>query len=430
MTVFSTLLLFITFSLLLALLAALMVVLPWLRANKQVAVPVDNRLIDLNIDVYKSRLRELAVDRDSDTIDAAQYDVQKTELERQLLDAEQITTPMQVPSSKGLFAIMICVPLLAVMAYVLISDRSDVFSLWRSQDNLNQVADELLTGQIEVLPEWAFEDGAGLFSTIQTNVHRNASDPFRWMVLSEIFLSFEEPESALEALSRAYRLSPDDANIAAEYAQLSFLASGGSLDSEIRRVLEDILKADPDNEAAQMLMARGEAQAGNYEQAQSWITKMRSNIELHPKDASQQASHALTGLEELSADITRQKLQAAQGVDILVTVNSSLLPLITADDVLFVAISAANGGPPFAAKRVPISNLQQGNIEVSLSDIDAMMADRTLQSARASGEQLVVSARISRSGDAVSASGDLSANPVVLPREQQQVNIEINQQVP
>lgn len=426
MTVFSTLLLFIIFSLLLALFAALMVVLPWLRANKKASPPVDNRLINLNIDVYKSRLRELGADKAIGTINEAQYATQRTELERQLLDAEQIATPMQAPSIKGLFAIMVCVPLLAIMAYVLISDRSDVFSLWRAQDNLNPVADELLTGKIDVLPEWAFEDGAGLFSTIQTNVHRNASDPFRWMVLSEIFLSFEEPESALEALSRAYRLSPDDKNIAAEYAQLSFLASGGSLDIETRRVVEDILKADPDNEAAQMLMARGEARAGNYEQAQGWITKMRSNIEQNPKEDT----HALMGLNELTADITRQQTQAAQGVDISVTINTSLLPLVMADDVLFVAIRAAAGGPPYAAKRVPISSLQQGNIKVSLSDIDAMMADRTLQPARASNEQLVVTARISHSGNATSESGDLSSNPVVLRSDQQQVNIEINQQVP
>ena len=426
MTVLSTLLLFITFSLLIALLAALMVIMPWLRSDKNAPVTIDNRLIDLNIDVYKSRLRELAADKEIGTIDAAQYAIQRTELERQLLDAEQVATPMQAPSIKGLFAIMVCVPLLAIVAYVLISDRSEVFSLWRSQDNLNQVADELLTGKIDVLPEWAFEDGAGLFSTIQTNVHRNAADPFRWMVLSEIFLSFEEPESALEALSRAYRLAPDDKNIATEYAQLSFLASGGRLDIETRRVLEDILKADPDNEGAQMLMARGEAQAGNYEQAQSWIAKMRSNIKKNPK----QDNHALTGLDELTADIARQESQAAEGVAISVTINTSLLPLVMADDVLFVAIRAAAGGPPYAAKRVPISNLKQGNIDVSLSDIDAMMADKTLQSARVSGEQLVVTARISHSGNALSESGDLSANPMVLQSDQQQVSIEINQQVP
>jgi cytochrome c-type biogenesis protein CcmH len=426
MTVFSTLLLFITLSLLLALLAALMVILPWLRSNQEGPVAIDNRLIDLNVDVYKSRLRELAADKEAGNIDAAQFAAQRTELERQLLDAEQIATPMQAPGLKGQLAIIMFVPVLSVLAYMLISDRSEVFSLWQAQDNLGQVADELLTGKIDVLPEWAFEDGAGLFSTIQTNVHRHADDAYRWMVLSEIFLSFEEPESALEALSRAYRLSPDDANIAAEYAQLNFLANGGSLDIETRRVLQDILKTDPDNESAQMLMARGEAQAGNYQQAQTWITKMRSNLQQNPSADT----HALTGLDELTADITRQQAQAAEGIEISVTVDTSLLPLVTADDVLFVAIRAAAGGAPYAAKRVAISNLKQGNIGLSLSNLDAMMPDRTLQTARATAEQLVVTARISHSGNALSKSGDLSANPVVLKSDQQQVQIEINQQVP
>ena len=190
MTVFSTLVIFIIFSLLVALLAALIVIVPWLRSSREAPDPVDNRLIDLNIDVYKSRLRELAADKAIGTIDDVQYIDQKTELERQLLDAEQIATPMQLPSLKGQLALIVCVPVLAICAYVLFSDRSDVFDLWRAQDRVGEVSEELLSGKIEVLPEWAFEDGAGLFTTIQTNVHRNADDSYRWMVLSEIFLSF------------------------------------------------------------------------------------------------------------------------------------------------------------------------------------------------------------------------------------------------
>ncbi|TXD98460.1 c-type cytochrome biogenesis protein CcmI [Psychrobacter frigidicola] len=426
MNVFSTFGLFITLSLLVAVLAALVVIVPWLRAKKGVPAVEDNRLIDLNIDVYKSRLRELATDKEEGTLNEEEYLAQKTELERQLLAAEQIATPMQTPSLKNQLILIIFVPVIAGLAYFFISDRSSVFELWQAQDKVGDIADELLTGKIDVLPEWAFEDGAGLFSTIQTNVHRNAGDSYRWMILSEIFLSFEEPESALEALSRAYRLSPEDENIATEYAQISFLTNGGSLDDENRRVLADILKANPDNEGAQMLMARGEAKAGNYKEAQGWIDKMRRHLAQVPSDDT----HALSGLDELTATIAQQQAQAAAGVDVSVTVNTSLLPLVTADDVLFVAIRAAAGGPPFAAKRVPISNLKQGNIAVSLSDLDAMMADKTLQSARASGEQLVVTARISHSGTALSQSGDLSSNPVVLKSDQQQVNLEINQQVP
>ena len=107
-----------------------------------------------------------------------------------------------------------------------------------------------------------------------------------------------------------------------------------------------------------------------------------------------------------------------------------MLPLVKADDVLFVAIRDVNGGPPFAAKRLPISTIKQGEVNVSLSDLDAMMPTRTLKSARADKVQLAVIARISHSGNAVAESGDLSGNPVVISAEQNQVNVDINQQVP
>nr|WP_255017140.1 hypothetical protein [Psychrobacter sp. PraFG1]UTT87792.1 hypothetical protein MN210_17195 [Psychrobacter sp. PraFG1] len=38
-----------------------------------------------------------------------------------------------------------------------------------------------------------------------------------------MFLSLEATDSAIEALSRAYRLSPDNEEIATTYAQISFL---------------------------------------------------------------------------------------------------------------------------------------------------------------------------------------------------------------
>lgn len=424
----STFGLFITLCLLSSLIFALIVILPWLRSKKNVLSKgeVDNQLIDLNVDVYKARLRELAADKDAGTINEAQYQSQKTELERQLLDAEHQATPMQTPGIKSRLIIMVWVPVLTGLAYMLISDRSSVFTLWHAQDTVGQVADDLLTGKMDQPPEWAIKDGPALISAMQTNVYRHADDPTRWMRLSELFLSLEATDSALEALSRAYRLSPDDESIATTYAQISFFARGGSLDPTSRRVLENVLKANPQHEGAQMLMAMGEARAGNYKQAQGWISRLRQSISQKPGDHTQ----ALTSLDELTANISAQQAQAAEGVDISVTVNSSLLPVVKGDDVLFVAIRAAAGGPPYAAKKVPISALKQGKIEVSLSSLDAMMPDRTLQIARAAGEQLVVTARISRTGNASSQSGDLSSNPVVLKKDQQQVNIEINQQIP
>ncbi|WP_298739677.1 c-type cytochrome biogenesis protein CcmI [uncultured Psychrobacter sp.] len=426
MTLFSTIGLFIALSLFMALILAVIAITPWLRAARIKSNPVDNQLLDINVAVFRERLAELKIDKDSGTIDDTHYQNQKLELERQLLDAQREVTPMVAPGIKSRLIVMVWVPVLAAMAYLLIGNRTPVFELWTSEDKVGQVADDLLTGKIDQPPAWAIEDSRQLISAMQTNVYRHADDPDRWMRLSELFLSLEATPSAIEALSRAYRLSPENEEIATSYAQISFFANEGRLDANIRRVLQDVLVDNPQHEGAQMLMAMGEARSSNFDEAQGWISRLRNSIAAKPGDHSR----ALASLDELSANINAQKAQAAQGVDVTVVVNSSLLPLVKGDDVLFVAIRDVNGGPPFAAKRLPISVIKQGEANISLSDLDAMMPERTLASARAQKTQLAVIARISHSGNAVAESGDLSGNPVVISSDQNQVNVEINQQVP
>lgn len=426
MTLFSTIGLFIALSLFIALIFAVIAITPWLRAARIKANPVDNQLLDINVAVFRERLAELKSDKDNGTIDDSHYQNQKLELERQLLDAQREVTPMVAPGIKSRLIVMVWVPVLAAMAYLLIGNRTPVFELWTAEDKVGQVADDLLTGKIDQPPAWAIEDGRQLISAMQTNVYRHADDPDRWMRLSELFLSLEATPSAIEALSRAYRLSPENEEIATSYAQISFFANEGQLDANIRRVLQDVLVENPRHEGAQMLMAMGEARSSNFDEAQGWISRLRNSIAAKPGDHSR----ALASLDELSANVSAQKAQAAQGIDVTVMINSSLLPLVKGDDVLFVAIRDVNGGPPFAAKRLPISVVKQGEANVSLSDLDAMMPERTLASARANKTQLAVIARISHSGNAVAESGDLSGNPVVISADQNQVNVEINQQVP
>ncbi len=427
MTLFSTLGLFIALSFLITLVLAIIVVMPWLRAKRAQNMPVDNQLLDLNIAVFRERLAELKVDKDSGTIDDNHYQNQKLELERQLLDAQRQIAPMVAPGLKSRVLLIVWVPVLTALAYLLIGDRTPVFNFWSAEDKVGQVADDLLTGKIDQPPAWAIEDdGRELITTMQSNVHRHADDPNRWMRLSELFLSLEATDSALESLSRAYRLSPDNEEIATTYAQISFFANEGQLDTNSRRVLQDVLSKNPQHEGAQMLMAMGEARSSNYDQAQGWIQRLRDSISAKPGDHTK----ALASLDELSANVSAQEQQAAQGIEVTVTINSSLLPLIKGDDVLFVAIRDVNGGPPFAAKRLPISVIKQGEASISLSDLDAMMPERTIASARAAKTQLAVVARISHSGNAIAESGDLSGNPVVISSDQNQVNVEINQQVP
>lgn len=469
-----TLVIFVALAIILTLVLAVIVLMPWLRVDKSAQ---NNQLIVLNIEVFKERLEELKADYNLGGMSEAEFKTQKTELERQLLLAsddknslildDNLDTDLAhnghsssaiakaqreqrfTRSAKARLTILICVPILMIMAYFLSGDRTAVTNLWQAQDKVGQVADDLLTGKIDAPPEWATEDSIGLMGAIQTNVHHHAYDPMRWMRLADILMAFEANDQALEAQSRAYRLSPEDEEVAVAYAQTKFFTSGGMLDSSSREALQNVLRKNPEHQGAQMLMAMGEARSGNYEQAQAWVERLRRGIAARDGDHSE----ALNSLNELSRNIAQQQqaaLQAqtsgaksttdsaasAQSVAVTVTLNKSLDSMVEPSDILFVTVQEATGGAPLAVKRVPATQLSSAvsGFNIELNDNDAMMPTHTLSKAMVEGKSLVVKARISKSGQAMTASGDLEATD--LPLEYQgvagdlKVALEINKQVP
>lgn len=400
---------------------ALIVVYPWLTGTK----PSDNRLMAVNVDTFYERLDELQSDKDSGVISDEFYNAQVLSLQRQLIDAKR-QTPVMLPSStKSRLIVLVWIPILCALFYLTIADRSAVFKLWVAQDAVGQVADDLLTGKTDTPPDWATKDSSALISAMQTNVHYHAYDANRWMRLSELFMSLEATPQALEALARAYRLAPNDEKIASTYAQVSFFANDGKLDNTILKVVDTILKNNPTHEGALMLMAMADARAGRFDNAKLWVGKLRTLI------ASKSGDHtsALASLDKLEQTIDDQKNTASQGITVNVTIDKALQSNIQPTDTLFVAISDIKGGAPYAVQKLALSDTNADKISVNLSNFNAMLKDRTLAVAYQNNVTLVVSARISKSGNAMSQSGDLSANPVPLAK-QKTVDIVINQIVP
>lgn len=416
-----SLLLFFTLCAVLSVVLAAVVIYPWLKAR---AVN-DNRLMAVNVEVFHNRIAELDADKAAGVIDEAYYTAQSTELKRQLIAAQAQDQNYAPVGIKSRLIVMIWIPLLAALAYLTTSDRTPAFTLWAAQDSVGQVADDLLTGKIDTPPQWAIKDSAALISAMQTNVHAHAYDANRWMRLSELFTALDAKPQALEALSRANRLEPDNVEIAMTYAQASFFANNGALDATAREVVLGILRQVPEHEGALMMMAMGETRAGNFVNAKAWVHKLRSSVAAKSGDRSE----ALTSLDTLLANIETQEAKAAQGVKIAVAVDQKLMAQIKEGDVLFVSIASVKGGAPYAVKRLPVSQIKNGQLELSLSDLDAMMPSRTLSVGRESDE-LVVNARISHSGGAMSESGDLAANPVPLAKTSNAVSLTISQIVP
>lgn len=417
-----SMLLFISLCLLLCVLLSFVVILPWLRGKK-----VDsNQLMAVNVAVFGERIAELNADKQAGVIDEASFIAQETELKRQLLSAQTQVETYAPASKKSRLIVMVWIPILAILVYLLVGDRTPVYKLWTAQDSVGQVAEDLLTAKIDAPPQWATKDSTALISAMQTNVYRHAHDPNRWMRLSELFLALQANPQALEALARAYRLEPTNTQVALTYAQTSFFANNGTLDATARDVLLGVLKHEPDHEGAQMLMAMGEARAGNFTVAKAWIAKLRANI----AGKSGDRSGALASLDELVANIDAQEAKVRMGVHIAISVAPKILPQIQETDALFVSVSDGRGGAPYAVKRLSVMDIKDGQVNVTLSDLDAMMPERTLSNARSSQVPLSVTARISRDGTATAQSGDFFANPVLLQEQQNSVNLSISQIVP
>lgn len=414
--------LFLSLCAALAFFLAWVVVRPWAKAH----APKAHGLMGINIQTFYDRLSELEADKACGTIDVGTYEAQVVDLKRQLLAAQQEGQSVPPASLKSRLIVLLWVPILALMAYLLIGNRTPVFELWHAKDTLGQVADDLLTAKIDAPPDWATKDSAALISAMQVNVHDHANDPKRWLRLSELFLSLKADKEALEALARAYRLAPNNEQIAATYTQIAFFANQGTLDDTVKSVLHNLLLQNPKHEGAMMILAMGETRGGNFEAAKAWVDRLRSGIAAKSGDHSA----ALQSLDKMATTIEQQSKAAQEGIALTVNLSDDLKEKIGSDDVLFVSIASPDGGPPYAVQRLSASSVARQALTVTLSDANAMLPKRTLSSAKKQGVALVANARISKSGNAITQSGDWIANPVPVLADSKTLALTIAQMVP
>jgi cytochrome c-type biogenesis protein CcmH len=124
-------------------------------------------------------------------------------------------------------------------------------------------------------------------------------------------------------------------------------------------------------------------------------------------------------------ETANEKVQASNSVTVNVTLAPEFKEEYGPDDILFVFARADDGMPmPVAASRLRVADLPAS---LTLNDEQAMMPSRLISSFK----EVEVLARISKSGQAIAQSGDLSS-AVVLSRvgAAETVELLINQRVP
>ena len=275
---------------------------------------------------------------------------------------------------------------------------------------------------------------------LQDHLQANPDDVEGRVMLARSYYFLKQYRAASDAFARAVTLTGEqDANLLADYADALAMANGRNMAGQPYEIVKKALQVEPTHQKSLWLAATATYQAQDYKTTlQYWekliqqfppgsenYVQMQRNIaevqQLLGMPVDPQVAASLTS--EASASEQPAKSGAAS-VSGIVQLDPSLQSKVSPTDTLFVFARAVSGPRmPLAIVRKQVSDLP---LTFTLDDSSAMNPAMRISNF----PQVVVGARISKSGNAMPQSGDLSGSTDPVAVGSSGLQITINNAVP
>jgi cytochrome c-type biogenesis protein CcmH len=260
----------------------------------------------------------------------------------------------------------------------------------------------------------AMEQIAAMVDQLAERMKSHPDDAEGWTMLARSYTVLGRFGDALPAYRRALELVPNNATLLADYADAVAATKGSANNAESESLVERALRLDPNHIKALALAGTAAYDRGDFAGAiarwQKIVDQMPAESELAQKvqaSIAEARDHiggatALAQAQTPSARATGASTPAGAGkVSGTVTLAPALRAQVAPDDTVFVFARPSGGRMPLAVRRAKVSDLP---LTFTLDDSMAMAPGMTISSAK----QLTVSARISKSGNALPQPGDLA----------------------
>lgn len=386
--------------------AVAIVLRPLLKAN--VLAGVDRKKV--NRDVLRDQLEDLENDVRAGVIDPQQAVQARQELERRVL--EEVTggteSPIGNPRTWKLpVAIAVALPAAAIALYLHLGSLQGLNAVPHAARDLSSISSEQF---------------GEMTAKLAARLQEKPDDVVGWTMLGRAYRATERHEEAAKAFARASALKPDDAELLADQAEALAIARGRNLAGEPTRLLDRALERDPDSAKALALAGSAAFERKDYRAAiRHWERLLKQ-----PDVGGELAQALQTGIVEAKALAEGRKPSVppvAGRVSGVVSLSDALKEKTGPEDAVFVFARAAQGPRmPLAIAKVRVKDLPY---HFELDDSMAMMPELKISSFA----EIVVGARVSKSGSATPSGGDLEGiGPVVKPGTSG-VNVTISQVV-
>ena len=401
-----------------------------------------------DISTLRTQLQKLKALHEEGSLDAKAYDQAKAPLERKLLDSV-LATPAAAPAAPRPNRNSIA---LLVVAVVAIAGGG---YLWKGSPGAPSASTPGATRSAAatadgVAPPHSESDNEQQFAAAVAQLAQKLkTDPDNaegWAMLARSYSRLGRHAEAVPAYEKAVALNGNDARLLADYADTLAVQNNRSLTGAPMKLVERALKIDPDSPKALALAGTDAFERKDFPAAVRYWEKlalgMPADSAMMPELQSSIAqARQLGGMPKAATPFAAAApavntpampaprpapAAAAPGASSLegsVRLSPAVAKLASPTDTVFIFARAAEGPRmPLAILRMQVKDLP---LKFTLDDSTAMSpATRLSQHPR-----VVVSARISKSGQATPAPGDLVGQSAPVDNTAGAVDIEINEVV-
>ena len=386
--------------------ALLCVVVPLARQRR----PQDAAagVVQTNLSILRDQLAELQADLSRGTISAGQYSVARAELERRALEEAAATRGVGPSTQRGgrwaPIALGVAIPLAAFSMYAWIGEPAGL--------RREAVAAERPVGPAEI---------EKMVAGLARRLEKNPDDPRGWTMLARSYYVLQRMPEAAAAYANAAEKIKDDADLYADYADALAMSQGRRIDGAPLKLVMQALAIDPVQPKALAMAGTESFNRKDYTGALGYWEKLLPLLAPQSEMAKSVADGIAQARElgkirsaQTAVAPTKQAPKPTSGTALAGSVSGrvTLSPVLAAkagpQDTLFIVARALNGPRiPLAVLRRRVADLP---MDFALDDTQAMSPELKLSAF----SDVIVTARISKSGDAISQPGDLQgASPPV-----------------
>jgi len=375
-----------------------------------------------NLEIYRDQIAEMDADLRNGLLTPELHEQGTRELQARVLEEVHLAEQQPVPAQRHPLKVMTVVialllPLASVGLYLQLGNQHAFTQMPAHGDDM------------------AAQTGEAALKSLEERVAQNPADPEALLMLARTYSDLGRFADASRTYDSLTKLVPDEAWIWADYAD-ALAMTHNTLMGEPTRLLERALKLDSNNLKTLALSGTAAMERNDYAAAIRYWEKLLKLVPADNADAKMiqegvlQARHLLAqtkggkvALEEINEPAGKPQAAGKERITGTVTLSDALKSKADPNDTLFVLARAAQGPKmPLAILRKQVRDLP---LNFTLDDTMAMSPEMKMSNF----DQVVVVARISKSGNAMPQPGDMQGMSKPLALGSAGIKVEIDQSV-